>query len=64
MKKLPPKCAAPHNLAVRLYNGKVKIDKLTTIKGKDYQLLNLPYYLSTHIGKYLDWMIAAATASG
>lgn len=56
--------AAPHNLAVRLYNGKVKIDKLTTIKGKDYQLLNLPYYLSTHIGKYLDWMTATAMASG
>jgi len=48
--------ATPHNLAVRLYNGKLSVDQLTTLTGKQYLLLNLPYYLSTHIEKYLDWV--------
>jgi predicted AAA+ superfamily ATPase len=47
---------ASHHFAVRLYNGKVKIDKVSTPQGKEYLLLNLPYYLSSHIEKYLDWM--------
>ena len=47
--------AAPHNLAVRLYNGAVKVDNVATLSGKEYLLLNLPYYLAAHIEKYLDW---------
>jgi uncharacterized protein len=48
--------AAPHHFAVRLYNGKVKVDKITTQNGKEYLLLNLPYYLGAQIEKYLTWM--------
>lgn len=48
--------AAPHHFAVRLYNGKVKVDKISTLNGKEYLLLNLPYYLGAHIKKYLKWM--------
>jgi predicted AAA+ superfamily ATPase len=48
--------AAPHQFAVRLYNGKVKVDKITTQNGKEYLLLNLPYYLGAQIEKYLTWM--------
>lgn len=48
--------AAPHSLAIRLYNGKVKTDQITTLSGKKYQLLNLPYYLGAQIEKYLDWI--------
>lgn len=47
--------AAPHNLAVRLYNGKIKRDKLITPNGKAYTLLNLPYYLASRIEEYLHW---------
>jgi predicted AAA+ superfamily ATPase len=50
--------AAPHNLAVRLYNGPVKVDHVSTLEGKEYLLINLPYYLSAHIEKYLDWVRA------
>lgn len=53
--------AAPHDIAVRLYNGKVKIDKLTTANGKNYRLLNLPYYLCQHIERYISWMNADVT---
>lgn len=48
--------AAPHRFAVRLYSGKVKIDTVSTLNGKEYLLLNLPYYLGAQIEKYLTWM--------
>lgn len=47
--------AAPHNLAVRLYNGKIKRDRLITSNGKEYVLLNLPYYLASRTEEYLHW---------
>ncbi|TCS86831.1 hypothetical protein EDD80_106142 [Anseongella ginsenosidimutans] len=47
---------APHNLAVRLYNGKLKTDHIFTLNGKKYLLLNLPYYLGGQIENYLDWV--------
>lgn len=53
--------AAPHDIAVRLYNGKVKVDHINTLNGKEYRLLNLPYYLAMHIEKYLDWMKISAS---
>ncbi|MGJ7031046.1 ATP-binding protein [Niabella hirudinis] len=47
--------AAPHHLSVRLYNGKIKRDKVITPNGKEYTLLNLPYYLASRIEEYLSW---------
>lgn len=41
-------------LAVRLYSGKFHIDKLKTIKGKPFVLLNIPYYLTGNLKKYLN----------
>lgn len=48
---------APHNYAVRIYSGPLKVDRLVTIKGKAYFLLNLPFYLTGQIGQYLDWFL-------
>ncbi len=45
----------PHNYAVRFYSGKVQIDKLKTIAGKSFYLLNLPYFLAGKLNAYLDW---------
>lgn len=45
----------PHNYAVRFYSGKVQIDKLKTIAGKDFFLLNLPYFLAGKLKEYLSW---------
>ena len=47
---------APHNIAVRLYAGKFQINKLTTPMGKEFFLLNLPYYLTSQLSAYLSWM--------
>lgn len=47
---------SPNNIAVRLYAGELKIENLKTTKGKPFILLNLPYYLSTKISAYLEWL--------
>ena len=39
------------DLAVRLYAGTFSVDKITTSKGKEYQLLNVPYYLVGKLGE-------------
>lgn len=48
---------AEHTYAVRLYAGKVKIDTATTLQGKTFTLLNLPYYCAYKIEMYLDWVM-------
>lgn len=50
--------ATTHNLAVRIYAGKIKIEKIKTIAGKEFFLLNLPYYLISKIDEYLDFFQA------
>lgn len=46
---------APHTMAVRVYGGKLSIDTVTTPKGKEFKLLNLPYFLSFKMYEYLGW---------
>ena len=46
---------SPQHLAVRVYGGKLSINTLDTPSGKVYHLLNLPYYLTGQIEKYLAW---------
>ena len=48
--------ATPHNLAVRFYAGEVSITKATTPGGKEFKLLNLPYYTVSQIEKHLAWV--------
>jgi len=50
----------PHMWAVRIYSGELRVDHVKTIKGKDFFLLNLPFYLTSQIKLYLDWMIKNA----
>ena len=49
-----------HVYAVRLYGGPVMIDRVVTLLGKEYNLLNLPYYLAGKVEEYLDWMFRLA----
>jgi len=48
---------ANHKYAVRVYSGKLKVDTAETINGKEFFLLNLPFYLTGDIKKYLQWFI-------
>lgn len=52
--------SCPHSIAVRLLGNKVKIEKASTLQGKAYTLINLPYCCGAQIPAYLDW----AKASG
>ncbi len=42
--------AAPHNIAVRFWANTFSVDKVTTPKGKEFLLYNLPYYYTGQIG--------------
>ena len=44
---------APHDKAIRFYAGKIQRNILKTPSGKQFQLLNLPYYLVSEINRYL-----------
>jgi uncharacterized protein len=46
----------PHSFAVRVYSGSLEIKQLSAPNGKDFYLLNLPYYLSGQLEGYLAWM--------
>ena len=47
----------PHKYAVRIYSGKYSIQKTQTIAGKEYFLLNLPFFLISKIKDYIKLMI-------
>ena len=46
-----------HPYAVRFYGGEFRIEKTNTPGGIPYLLMNMPYYLGTKIGEYLDYFI-------
>ena len=48
---------SPNNIAIRFYAGELSITNVTTLNGKNYHLLNLPYYLVSQIDYYLDWLV-------
>lgn len=35
---------APHHTAIRVWSGAFGIDKITTLKGKTFNLINVPFY--------------------
>jgi uncharacterized protein len=41
--------------AIRFYSGMMNVSKVVTPEGKNFHLLNLPYYVATQINKYIDW---------
>lgn len=49
---------ASHHLAIRLYPGKLVIDNIKTASGKEFKLLNLPYYLVSRVDQYLEWALS------
>jgi len=48
---------APHPFAIRLYAGNVNIRKTETLRGKQYYLLSLPYFLACRITEHLSGFI-------
>lgn len=48
---------SPHPYAIRIYGREFEIQETRTPEGKDYYLMNLPYYLGTQIYKYMDYFL-------
>ncbi len=48
---------ADHAFGIRVYSGKLSIEKSKTRTGKNYLLLNLPLYLVHKIDVYIRWFI-------
>jgi uncharacterized protein len=44
---------SPHEIAFRLYSGKVSKDEVVTPSGKKFNLINLPYFLAAKIEDYI-----------
>lgn len=49
--------ACPHHYAVRMYAGKLEIHTATTTNGKEFKLLNLPYFLGLKLNEYIEWFL-------
>jgi uncharacterized protein len=47
--------SVPHTMAVRLYSGTLNVHAAITPNGKNFHLLNLPYYLVSQLDSYLNW---------
>ncbi len=46
-----------HRYAVRLLANNFSVENVKTPSGISYILMNLPYYLSTRIPHYVDWLV-------
>lgn len=46
--------AAPHHLAIRIYSGKMMIEHLSTIEGKAFKLISLPFYLISQVERIIS----------
>jgi predicted AAA+ superfamily ATPase len=47
---------APHDSAIRVYSGHLHIERVKTLRGKEFHLLNLPFYLVGHLPEYFESM--------
>ena len=48
---------ANHPFAIRMYGGNFSIEKSVTRNGKNFYLMNLPYYLGTYLDQYIAYFI-------
>jgi hypothetical protein len=40
-----------------MYAGPLEIQRVHSLAGKGFYLLNLPYFLASAVHKYLEWMM-------
>lgn len=45
---------APHNIAVRVWSNPLSIDEVSTVNGKMFKLINIPFYYVSVLDKVLD----------
>jgi len=45
---------APHNIAVRVWSQPLSVDVVKTVAGKEFQLINVPFYYVCLLEKVLE----------
>jgi hypothetical protein len=50
--------ACDHPFAIRIFAGEFSIEEHSTPAGKDYYLMNLPYYLGTRLKEYISYFVS------
>jgi len=51
---------AQHTMAVRVHGGKFSIEKVSTIAGKEFHLMNVPHYASAYLSEYVKLLAEKA----
>jgi len=46
--------SAPHSIAIRVWSNKFSVDEVVTPKGKNFKLINIPFYLVSNIHAILS----------
>lgn len=49
--------ASNHPYAIRMYAGEFSIEQHKTREGKEYYLMNVPYYLGTQLKEYVSYFV-------
>ncbi|MBQ6276498.1 MAG: hypothetical protein IJK62_07325 [Bacteroidales bacterium] len=48
---------APHDIAVRVWTGRFSVDTVRTPSGKDFRLVNIPFYYVGQLDKILSRLL-------
>ncbi len=49
-----------HDIAIRIWSGNYNIDKVTTVNGKEFRLINLPYYMISALPQILNNIVSGS----
>ena len=46
-----------HDISIRIYDGPLKVETMTTMNKKTFRLLSLPLFFICKIRSYIRWML-------
>ncbi|MCF8276483.1 MAG: AAA family ATPase [Flavobacteriales bacterium] len=55
---------APHSMAIRVHGGNFSIEKVKTISGKEFHLMNVPHYAAAQLPHYVKHLAEQVTFNG
>lgn len=55
---------APHSMAIRVHGGNFSIEKVKTISGKEFCLMNVPHYAAAQLPQYIKHLVEHVSSNG
>lgn len=49
--------SSPHTYGIRVYSGRLQVDKVKLPSGKTYHLCSMPYYLLSRLNEVMQWFV-------